>query len=79
MKVLTPIYFTAVFLTVLDPAAPAHAYLDPATGSMMLQLLLGGVAGALVVLRLYWYRIKNSRLFRGWANKGVNEKSEHER
>ncbi len=79
MKVLTPIYFTAVFLTALHPVAPAHAYLDPGTGSMMLQLLLGGVAGALVVLRLYWYRIKNSRLFRRWANEGVKEKSEHGR
>lgn len=79
MKVLTPIYFTAVFLTALHPGAPAHAYLDPGTGSMMLQLLLGGVAGALVVLRLYWYRIKNSRLFRRWANESVKEKSEHGR
>ncbi len=79
MKVLTPINFTAVFLTALHPGAPAHAYLDPGTGSMMLQLLLGGIAGALMVLRLYWYRIKNSRLFRGWANKGVKEKSEHGR
>ena len=28
---------------------PAWAYLDPGTGSMMLQLLLGGIAGAMVV------------------------------
>ena len=26
-------------------ATPAHAYLDPGTGSMILQVLLGGVAG----------------------------------
>ncbi len=37
---------------------PAYAYLDPGTGSMLLQLLLGGVAGALVVGKLYWHRIK---------------------
>ena len=38
---------------------PAHAYLDPGTGSMILQALIGGVAGALVVGRLYWSKIKD--------------------
>jgi hypothetical protein len=35
----------------------AHAYVDPGSGSMLLQLLLGGVAGLVVVLRLYWHRL----------------------
>ena len=30
------------------------AYLDPGSGSMMLQLLLGGIAGVAVILKLYW-------------------------
>ena len=38
-------------------AAPAYAYLDPATGSILLQGLLAGVAGLMVVLRLYWGRV----------------------
>ena len=33
------------------------AYIDPGTGSMILQLLLGGVAGAWVVLKLFGQRI----------------------
>jgi len=33
------------------------AYLDPGTGSMLVQLLVGGVAAAAVALKLYWYRI----------------------
>ena len=37
-------------------AAPAFAYLDPGTGSMMLQLMLGGVAGLMVVGKLYFRR-----------------------
>ena len=37
---------------------PAYAYLDPGTGSIVLQLLFGGVAGALVIFKLYWHRIK---------------------
>ena len=36
---------------------PAMAYLDPGTGSMLLQVLLGGVAGAAVVGKLFWQRI----------------------
>ena len=38
---------------------PAHAYLDPGTGSMILQLLLGGVAGLLIIAKLYWHRFKD--------------------
>ena len=37
---------------------PAHAYLDANTGSLLLQLLLGGVAGIALVGRLYWQRLK---------------------
>ena len=33
------------------------AYLDPSAGSMMLQLILGGLAGAAIALRLVWARI----------------------
>ena len=37
-------------------AAPAYAYLDPGTGSMILQILLGGAAGVAFAGRLYWRR-----------------------
>jgi hypothetical protein len=47
--------------------APAHAYLDPTTGSIILQGLIAGVAGITVVLRLYWGRIKT--YFRSWTKK----------
>jgi RsiW-degrading membrane proteinase PrsW (M82 family) len=36
-----------------------HAYLDMGTGSMILQLLVAGLAGAVVFLRVFWTRIKN--------------------
>jgi hypothetical protein len=35
---------------------PAHAYLDPGSGSMLLQLILGGVAAVGVTFRLFWQR-----------------------
>lgn len=33
------------------------AYLDPGTGSMLAQLLVGGVAAAGVALKLYWQKV----------------------
>jgi hypothetical protein len=34
------------------------SYLDPGAGSMILQALAGGIAGLMVVGKLYWARIK---------------------
>ena len=34
----------------------AHAYLDPGTGSIILQVLLGGVAGLALACKLYWQK-----------------------
>ena len=47
-------------------AAPeAHAYLDPGAGSMLLQVLLGGLAGVGVLAKLYWRRIRDLFARRG--------------
>ncbi len=40
-------------------ASPAWAYLDPGSGSMLLQLLLGGLAGLGVIVKLYWHRVQD--------------------
>ena len=37
---------------------PAWAYIDFGIGSMVVQLFLGGIAGALVIVKFYWARIK---------------------
>ena len=39
-------------------AGPSHAYIDPGTGSIILQSILAGVAVAAGLLRTYWYRLK---------------------
>ena len=36
----------------------ALAYLDPGTGSMLLQVILGGVAAVGVAVKLYWHKIR---------------------
>ena len=51
-------YFYAVllaFFVLLE--APVEAYLDPGSGSMLLQALLGGFAGIAVITKLYWNRV----------------------
>ena len=50
------ISFAVLGCTVL--AAPSYAYLDPGTGSIILQSVLASIAVAMGVLRLYWYRLK---------------------
>lgn len=47
----------AAVLGALLVAAPAHAYLDPASGSLILQVLLGGVAGVALFLKLFWRKL----------------------
>jgi hypothetical protein len=53
-----PLAFATVLL-LATASTPAWAYLDPGTGSMMLQLMLGGVAGLMVVGKLYLSRAKD--------------------
>ena len=52
--------FALVTFAVIFMASPAQAYIDPGVGGMLLQLLLGGVAGVLVIMRLYWERVTST-------------------
>ena len=59
MKLSTMFISFIAFLMISNPFTIAHAYLDPGSGSMLLQLLLGGVTGVVVIVKLYWERVKN--------------------
>ena len=37
----------------------AHAYLEPGSGSYLLQLLIGGGVGGLFVIKTFWLQIKS--------------------
>ena len=39
--------------------SPAYAYLDPGTGSMLLQGLIAGLAVFISVLSIYWQKVKS--------------------
>ena len=36
----------------------AFAYIDPGTGSLFIQVLIGGLVGVGNTLKVYWYKIK---------------------
>lgn len=57
LKVLSlafPLTLSALFYGMFS--TPAYAYLDPGTGSMILQVLLGGMAGLALAGRFYWHK-----------------------
>lgn len=58
MRLGDPLLWSLALIAMLAAHRSAFAYLDPGTGSILLQALLGGVAGGLVILRLYWTRVK---------------------
>ena len=47
----------ALLFLLLALPGQAHAYVDPSAGSLLLQLILGGLAGLMVALRLSWKRL----------------------
>lgn len=53
-------------------ALPAYAYLDPGTGSVLLQGLLAGIAGGMAILKLYWRRFK-AFFLRGKAKESLEQ------
>ena len=50
--------FLFLIFGLISYASPAYAYLDPGTGSMLLQGLIGGIATAIAFLSIYWQKVK---------------------
>ena len=51
--------FLVLLSAPLSPGYDILAYLDPGTGSFLVQLLIGGLVGALVFLKAYWNKIRS--------------------
>ncbi|MDF2811319.1 MAG: hypothetical protein K0S56_2350 [Microvirga sp.] len=64
--------FLLSLLALAALTTPAYAYLDPGTGSILLQALIGGVAASVTVVSLYYQRIK--AYFSGQSSKKSSEK-----
>lgn len=48
-----------LIVIVLFSEKSAFAYIDPGTGSMMLQAVLAAVVGSAVAIKIFWKRIKH--------------------
>lgn len=46
------------FVTFLSPHPAVIAYLDPGSGSLILQLLIAGLMGAGILVKVFWKKIK---------------------
>jgi hypothetical protein len=53
-----------------------NAYLDPGSGSFLLQLLIAGLLGLGVAVKVYWNKVKG--LFGGKANTQQETEEENE-
>jgi hypothetical protein len=57
---------------------PAHAYIDPGTGSALIQGLIAGVAAIGITARLYWHRIAEfMRRFKKKDDENSDDGSRH--
>ncbi len=50
------------------------AYLDPGSGSYLLQLLIAGVMGGLLMLRIYWSKVLG--FFKGIFGASIDDDEE---
>lgn len=46
------------FVSLLAPLLRPQAYLDPGSGSFLVQLLIAGLVGAGFIIKAYWNKIK---------------------
>ncbi len=60
MHAIRAALFVAVWLFVSHLSGDLHAYLDPGTGSIALQVIIGGLVATLATVRLYWARLKSA-------------------
>lgn len=45
-------------ILIFSYSTQSYAYLDPGTGSMLIQMIIGGVVAALFTIKMYWYQFK---------------------
>lgn len=48
----------SIFLLGTLVSSEAYAYIDPGSGSMIIQMLLGALVGVGITIKIYWNRLK---------------------
>jgi len=49
----------------------AYAYIDPGSGSLIIQMLIGTLVGLGITLKIYWHKIRMK--FSGFSEKDAKE------
>jgi len=59
--------FVAIAILMIVWSSDAQAYLDPGTGSYMLQIVIAGIVSALFTIKMFWRRVVDFflNLFKG--------------
>jgi len=47
-----------VFLLGTFVSSEAYAYIDPGSGSLIIQMLIGALVGVGITIKIYWNRLK---------------------
>ena len=50
--------FLCLIVGLISYTTPTYAYLDPGTGSILIQGLIGGLAIVMSFLSIYWQKVK---------------------
>lgn len=64
----------ASFISAIIPLRTSVNYLDPGSGSFILQILIATLVGGLFVIKMYWKRITD--FFRNLFSKGRSDTEE---
>ena len=67
------IFILSAFFCLLIFPEKSFAYLDPGSGSFILQMLIGAFLGAMFTLKIYWRKLKS---FFGGSKNSNSEKTE---
>lgn len=45
-------------ILIISASAPAYGYIDPGTGSLIIQGVIGAIAAIGVTLKIYWHKVR---------------------
>ncbi|KTD11593.1 hypothetical protein Lgra_1051 [Legionella gratiana] len=67
MKYIIIAFFSFIWIS------NAYAYLDPGTGSLVIQSIIAVITGGLFILKTYWHKLKAKLFFKKEKIKEEND------
>tara|TARA_Y100001936_G_scaffold86195_1_gene84460 strand:+ start:5945 stop:6172 length:228 start_codon:yes stop_codon:yes gene_type:complete len=60
--VLFLVFISTIFLSTIPffSFPNAFGYIDPGTGSVIVQMIIGGLVGVGIAVKVFWFRIKSA-------------------